>query len=218
MQEARPGFWVPDRTSWLWLFKGGGESHAGLDRVEACIAACGDRLGVAIDGGAFVGSWTIRLAASFERVVAFEPITENFECLERNVTCLPGVVDKVDLVRCALSNRVGPMGRKRPDLKAYSQRVRHLSRKVDTAWCEFNGVTLDSTEVKDVDLIKLDVEGHEYEALLGAEGTINEFKPVVMIEEKHDPDRRASALLKKWGMVCTWSKSYDFLFTWPVED
>src|SRR5262245_288921 len=126
MQEARPGFWVPDRTSWAWIFKGGPEAPANLDRVEHCIQACGPRLRVAIDGGAFVGSWTLRLAQSFQRVVAYEPIPENFACLERNVTCLP-IVDKVDLCRCALSDRMGPMERTRPDFKPYGQQVRHMA-------------------------------------------------------------------------------------------
>jgi hypothetical protein len=108
------------------------------------------------------------------------------------------------------------MGRRRPDLKAYSQRVQHIDRPPGSVWCEFYGVTIDSTGVQDVDFIKLDVEGHEYEVVLGAQKTINEFKPVVLIEEKHDPERRASALLNKLGMVCTWNKGYDFLFSWPT--
>lgn len=213
MLEAKPGFWVPDRTSWLWLFKDGGKGAGSKDRMAECIEACGDRRRVAIDGGAFVGTWTLELAASFERVVAYEPIRENFECLERNITSLPHIVDKVDLCRCALSDRVGPMGRKRPDLKAYGQRVKHLGPS--EVWCEFSGVTIDSTGVQDVDLIKLDVEGHEYEALLGARNTIKTFKPVIVLEEKHDPDKRATSLLKKWGMECVMHKGYDYLFTWP---
>ena len=219
MQEARPGFWVPDRTSWGWIFKGGPEALANLDRVEHSIEACGVRLRTAIDGGAFVGSWTLRLATSFKRVVAYEPIPENFDCLERNVTCQPSIAEKVDLCRCALTDRIGPMERVRPDRKAYGQQVRHVARPPSggSVWAEMQGITIDSTGVEDVDLIKLDLEGHEYEALMGAQNTIAKYRPVIMIEEKHDPEKRATAFLKKLGMVCNWSRKYDFLYTWPVK-
>lgn len=42
--------------------------------------------------------------------------------------------------------------------------------------------TLDSLQVKDVSLIKIDVEGYEYNVLKGAINTIIEYKPVIFIE------------------------------------
>lgn len=42
--------------------------------------------------------------------------------------------------------------------------------------------TLDSYNFQDVDIIKMDVEGFEYNVLLGAEQTINKWKPVVQAE------------------------------------
>ncbi len=42
--------------------------------------------------------------------------------------------------------------------------------------------TLDSYEFKDVDIIKIDVEGFEYDVMLGAVNTIEKYKPVVQVE------------------------------------
>jgi FkbM family methyltransferase len=42
--------------------------------------------------------------------------------------------------------------------------------------------TIDSLNLSKLDFIKIDVEGHEYEALKGGENTIKKFKPVIFFE------------------------------------
>lgn len=42
--------------------------------------------------------------------------------------------------------------------------------------------TLDSYDLQDVDIIKIDVEGFEYDVMLGATQTIEKWKPVVQVE------------------------------------
>jgi len=58
--------------------------------------------------------------------------------------------------------------------------------------------TIDSYNFESVDFIKLDVEGHEYKCIQGAEQTIKKFTPVIIIEQNKD-DFSASELLKQWG-------------------
>jgi len=43
-------------------------------------------------------------------------------------------------------------------------------------------VTLDSCKIKDPVFIKIDVEGHEYEVIRGAENTIRTYKPTLCVE------------------------------------
>lgn len=45
---------------------------------------------------------------------------------------------------------------------------------------------LDDLEIKSVDFIEIDVEGHEMEVLEGAAKTIRESRPVVLIEVQHE--------------------------------
>jgi hypothetical protein len=66
-------------------------------------------------------------------------------------------------------------------------------------------IALDSLNLAP-DFIKLDVEGMEYHALIGAEQTIRTHRPVVMFEGNGCnrrygvPDGEAGRLLESWGM------------------
>ena len=50
--------------------------------------------------------------------------------------------------------------------------------------------TLDSYDFQDVDIIKIDVEGYEYDVLLGCEETIKQWKPVVQVEMVYSQPHR----------------------------
>ena len=43
-------------------------------------------------------------------------------------------------------------------------------------------ITLDSLNIKNISVMKIDVEGHELEALKGAKKTIQNSKPVIILE------------------------------------
>lgn len=66
--------------------------------------------------------------------------------------------------------------------------------------------TIDSFGFDAVDLIKLDIQGAEYAALLGARETIRRHRPVILVEEKAYNEEHASYiekaadLLKSYGM------------------
>ena len=47
---------------------------------------------------------------------------------------------------------------------------------------EVDLITIDSLNLKDVDIIKVDTEGFEYNVLLGAIKTIERCKPVIQVE------------------------------------
>jgi len=50
--------------------------------------------------------------------------------------------------------------------------------------------TLDGLNIADVVFIKIDVEGHEYAVLKGAEETINRYRPLLLIEIKRENERK----------------------------
>ena len=58
--------------------------------------------------------------------------------------------------------------------------------------------TIDSYNFKNVGFIKLDVEGHEYKCVVGAENTIKKYYPVMLVEQNKG-NFSASDLLIKWG-------------------
>ena len=76
-------------------------------------------------------------------------------------------------------------------------------------------MTVDSLKLDQLDLLKLDLEGHEYAGLLGARETIMRCKPFVIVEEKLDKMKRAIGFLTDLGMTCTGVQNgHDYFFRW----
>lgn len=192
--------------------------------VRRCIDCCQgfkkDRL--AIDVGAYIGLWTTYLAGSFERVMAFEPIDEHLVLLRRNTENQSNVVCRA----MAVADRVagGAMRKKKfdfpvPDawtLLQYPTPGLIGEESIDGTRAVVPITTLDALALQNVDFIKINTNGGEYEVVVGAFTTIREQKPLVLVSEKLDPHRRASRLLKYYGMqeLLVWDRNY--LFGWAA--
>lgn len=157
-----------------------------------------------VDGGAHVGSWSVHLSKLFKDVHAFEPMQHNFDCLIANTEKMPNV----HRYMAALSSTVGTVNMSRQGGKSYAWHVK-------PAGTPHPCVSLDSLALEYVDLLKLDVEGHEFEALNGAIDLLHHCRPVVIIEEKLDPSLRASTFLKEQGMQQVAQIKWDKIFVWP---
>jgi len=89
------------------------------------------------------------------------------------------------------------------------------------------GLKLDDAQFTDVDLIKLDVEGLEWEILANGERTIRSNRPVVVLEENQRIGARyggaagdARGLLQDWGMTEVARREFidgvfDVVLAWP---
>lgn len=142
------------------------------------------RFGVAVDCGAHRGVVTRLLAQRFAHVVAIEPGP------------LADQIEGAQVIRAALGDKPGRCGM--ADGR-WNTGQRHC---VEGDAIEV--ITLDSLGLAP-DFIKLDVEGMEWHALVGAEQTIRTHRPVVMFEENGCnrrygvPDGEAGRLLESWG-------------------
>lgn len=166
-----------------------------IDKLEAALGHV-RQWRVAVDAGAHIGTWSWHMAKRFRTVLAFEPARDTFECLARNLGDEPNVVP----VRAAMgASRVWAGihdDRSRPG----NTGARHLG-----AGDDFAVEPLDDYRIDELDFLKLDVEGYEYFALLGAEKTIRTCAPVVCMEVKDFGGRfgveteAAARLLLSWG-------------------
>jgi len=85
-----------------------------------------------------------------------------------------------------------------------------------SADCEYTtrAVTVDSLNLRDVDFIKMDLEGWEYPALIGAEQTLMQCRPVLMLEyEKNSPNRtQIESRLTVYGYREVFRKNADHVW------
>lgn len=164
--------WVPPKRgdfTWQKHYPEKIESFLGKDRR------------VAIDVGANYGFMACAFSKMGFKVHAFEPFTPVFECLEKNVEGFD-----VTVYNKALSSNVMPIGL----ISGIDTRRTSGSTKVKFVEnSDFKSATLDLYNFKDVDLIKIDVEGHELEVIEGAINTIREYKPLLCIELNQKVDK-----------------------------
>lgn len=201
-------FMLPDADTYFAPFLTFGGFQ--LDRLKLALNYV-ESFNIAVDGGAHVGSWSKEMASVFETVYAFEPAEDTYECLVHNVSTLENVLP----FHAALGSLSG-QGRVTDDA---SRKGNTGSRfmQIDESG-SISVVCLDDIELEDLDFLKLDVEGFEHAALLGAESTVRRFKPVVLIEEKGFGRRydlqpfAASRLLESWGARCVANAGKDYVF------
>jgi len=154
-----------------------------------------------VDGGANQGRHFIPMlrVAGSGRVVAFEPIPEIADALAQRAADVSPAVEKWAVRQQALGAREATASFTQflhPEHSCFSG-LKSLGQKFTTAphaTIEVEVTTLDSV-VKELDLdpqfMKLDLEGGEYHALLGATRTLMTRRPVVAFEDS-GPDAAAS--------------------------
>ncbi len=138
---------------------------------------------VAIQAGGNCGIWPKAMGEKFRVVYTFEPDPINFRCLCANA---PG--ENIFKYNASLGDKhVTTSLKLRPDNVGAHQ--------VDGAG-DIPMLRIDDFALSACDLIYLDIEGFEFEALLGADETIKRFKPVIVVEDK--------GVSGPVGMVTSW--------------
>lgn len=175
-----------------------------------------NRRRVAIDVGAHIGQWSRVMAMDFEKVDAFEPVSLYRECFRANVTA-----ENVELHACALGNQYGAveMVNRTPGSHGDTQ-IKIATDDIEA--CGMSAMTvLDSFNFDRVDFIKLDCEGYELEVLRGAEATILENRPVLIVEQKpgHGEhfgygDLAGVRFLEDLGAVVRQELAGDYILSW----
>lgn len=208
------GVYLPDGdTHFAEFFSRGSDRQYQGEKIAAGVRACKqDRRRLALDIGAHVGLWSRPLADAFDSLRAFEPVPEHCECWEANMRG----VDNATLHPVALAKVSGSLAFEPAGANSGNWRVGD-----GTGRLQFQAFTLDEFGFQDVDFIKIDAEGYEYNILLGGEATIRKQRPVVVVEQKPghgrrygEGDRAAVQLLENWGAHVLWSKAGDYCLGW----
>ncbi|MEA2019848.1 MAG: FkbM family methyltransferase [Campylobacterota bacterium] len=130
-----------------------------------------------LDGGAHHGqslsSFFKATNHQYEKVWAFEPDNRNISILKENIK------NEIDIYGKALHYRCENV--------AFQDALCYASKVINSGDISVEAVTIDSLNINPT-IIKLHIEGGEYNALIGASKTIKDNRPIVMVLADHNKD------------------------------
>jgi FkbM family methyltransferase len=166
-----------------------------LDRVEEFFFRCIRNGGVYFDVGANNGYYySLKIAKQYSecKVYSFEPDAHILYHLRKNAAF--NGLDNIEIVPQALSSSV-ERARMTAGLGASGYLIRNNADPIKSVEVECN--TLDNfvehNNIGRIDLIKVDVEGGEYEFLKGARKCVAQLRPILLLELREELLNRSAA-------------------------
>ena len=181
--EKINGFWVPSYDAQIEDWRVAGAPHMQDKCLKSFLKWCDSQqkqFKTMIDIGAWCGTWSYAMQSYAKKIIAFEPSLIHFNCLEKNL----GPYNNITCNNCAIGNQNGTISLTN-DSATQNTRIEKESGKTAI-------YKLDNFNYKDVDLIKIDVEGYEMKVLEGAAKTLETVK-FLMIELNHNTEKYGSS-------------------------
>lgn len=156
-----------------------------IDSIEKIMAhVVKKRRRLCIQAGGYIGTWPIALAKYFAEIHTFEPVPDLYGALAKNIEDAP----RIRAYPQALGDRCGdsqiayrPGGCSTLGIDA--ERIRRASHQQPLGpIIAASMVSVDSLDLDGVDLIYLDTERSELDALRGAALTLRRDRPIVVVE------------------------------------
>jgi FkbM family methyltransferase len=200
-------YWLPDTDNHFEKMikkriRNGGPAEY-QDEIRDLALSFVKNFDIAVDVGANVGLWARPMASKFKKVIAFEPVSNVYECLEENVKTLP-----VEIHKHALGNINGNV----------TIEVTHSntgnSFVSDTSGGDIVIKKLDDMKLPNFGFIKIDCEGHELEIVKGGTDTLLEYKPIIVVEQHPNVNLSSVEYLKSIGAVTLGSLRKDHILGW----
>lgn len=165
-----------------------------------------------IDAGAFIGDSALVLSEyTDKRIYSFEANPENIDLLQKTIE-LNGLTN-VAVIQKALYSSETEL---EFNINSSASSLNRLSGVTYNETIKVPTVTLDKFVAENnlnVGLIKVDLEGAEQEFLKGAEQTIRNQKPVLLLSIYHKP----SDFFELKPMLESWVPEYEFSVFNPVD-
>lgn len=157
---------------------------------------------VILDVGANIGNHTVFFATHFRynKIIAFEPIPENYVLLEKNTRPFYSVsIRRVAIGDGDLSIRMRIDRENMGACEVTPEGDVHVEQ-----------IRLDDLFVDPVTLIKIDVEWYEPFVLLGAKSLIEEDKPLILIEDTNQ--EYGDLLPNYYKLIQAWPEHRTYLY------
>tara|TARA_Y100001963_G_scaffold61082_1_gene85279 strand:- start:742 stop:1377 length:636 start_codon:yes stop_codon:yes gene_type:complete len=168
------GWYLPDLdTHFENYIEDGGYQTIHRETILRYIKMKKPKLRCCIDIGSHIGFWSKDFTKVFNHTYAFDPIPQVRECYVKNITN-----PNYTLYPYALGREESKK------MFLYSPSETGNTHASDKGNLEVTIKTLDSFALDNIDYIKIDAEGYEIEALIGAKKLIEKCKPFIHIEAK----------------------------------
>ncbi|QIG70588.1 putative methyltransferase protein [Rhizobium phage RHph_I1_18] len=192
---------------WIWPIADTGAWDGPVDDWKTSHKIVMERIRdrrVIIQAGGNLGLYPALLSQLFKVVYTVEPHKGNFDCLMRNVSHIDNVIP--------LHAAVGAERKKVGTSQAVAQNVGMTY--IDEAGSDVDMWMIDELHQWDdqIDVIWLDIEGYELNALKGATETIKKSLPVIGVER---PSTEVEALLDSLGYLRFGDSKMDVFFYHP---
>jgi len=131
-----------------------------------------------LDVGSYIGTHMVEMSKLANRVYSFEPVPLISACVKKTIKAMN--ISNVKHYNVACGNHTGSdfiHTNYNGDSSLGGIRDHKFSQKFE---CKV--VKLDDIINEPIKLMKIDVEGHEFEVLAGATNIIEEYKPIIIIE------------------------------------
>ena len=137
---------------------------------------------IVFDVGANIGNHTLAFSLHAQQVYSFEPVKATYSLLETNVNSNPisnvslnnyglSNSEKEDLIYVIQDGNIGSSGLI-PSDNSIPENIQLTTAKS----------FIENNHIEKIDFIKIDVEGHEINALLGFDSFLSKFRPIVFSE------------------------------------
>jgi len=186
--------------------------------------------------GSHIGSVCLPISLHIDKVTAIEAYPDTYEHLRENIEL--NNISNVHTVNIAvgnseediyfmssekicpveninrLINNTGGMAVFTEDDIKHNIRSAHLTDKKIK-----NRITkLDNLEIDNFDILLVDIEGLEYEFLLGAENKIKKYKPIIIVELWDDRKRMNERMVQTREEIINYIESLDYILIKTIGD
>ena len=186
IEKLSNNIWVPSNDAQIQEWRDQGYPFMQERCLNSFIKWCelqNKKFKCVLDIGAWCGTWSLAMQKFAKNIKCFEPNRTHFECLQRNLA----PYNHINLYNYALGSTI--------DFVQLTKETATQNTRVITEKGSIPMHTLDSLELIDVDMMKLDVEGFEMQVFQGAEKTLTNVK-YIMVELNNNSKKYGSSNLE----------------------
>lgn len=146
---------------------------------------------IVVDAGANIGLFTVLAAKKLNntgKVIAIEPDNDNYNILKENIKI--NNLTNVEVVKKGLWSEKKQLQFNigvRPGEHSLFENEQMSGKKISIE-CDTLDNILEEFDIKQLDFMKMDIEGAEIEALKGCSNILDNYKPKLVIEALHQVD------------------------------